>query len=115
MKTEPISNSERGTIIAQLAKLGKWEGTRKGALVRIVRYQSPHGCIIRYSVTMGFRNVTAAAPTVYAAVGECNSIIRGRLPQAMAGRVADPHRTGTPHLVRRRNVEPAGESLLGEA
>jgi hypothetical protein len=113
---EPIQAHEIGTIIEHLANRGKWESTRKGATVAIARFQSQTGCRILYSVRIGRTTVSKRARSVEAARQACNTIILERQqPEPLAGREADPNRTGTPHLVRRRNVEPVGESLLGEA
>jgi len=81
MRTEPISGAEQARIIHRLAEHGTWNGSRGGAVVRIVRYRSSSHQQIQYSVTKGHRTISGPAPTVGAAVAECNQLIVGGFPR----------------------------------
>jgi hypothetical protein len=116
MKLDAISSHETTTIIQHLAKHGRWKERRFGALVELARIRTRTGSEIQYTVTICHHLVvTGRAMTVVEAVRECNAAIAGRPRAELAGRAADPDRTGTPHLVRERHRHQAraGE-LWGE-
>lgn len=113
MKIQAISTHETALIIQQLAARGTWKATRLGAFVEFARIRQRSGQVIQYAVTIGPHKVVhARADTVAIAVDDCNALIARHVPaqEPAAGRVADPRRTGTPHLVRRARREPAEDS-----
>ena len=117
MKIQAISSHETALIIRQLAARGKWSATRLGAQVEFARMKTAAGNAIQYAVTIARHQVVhARAVTVADAVDQVNSIIARHVPaqEFTAGRVVDPRRTGTPHLVRRARHEPAdaGSAIL---
>jgi len=103
MKVDPISTHERALIIHHLAACGKWQGTKMGAQIALTRYTTvDQRELIQYSVQIRHWAVSGQAKTVFDAIEEVNQAIRRRqVTPPLAGRVADPERTGTPHLVRR--------------
>jgi hypothetical protein len=114
MKIQAISNHERATIIAHLSKHPLWKAERLGASVEIARFtpNAKTGEAVLYSVTMaGARLAHARADTVFDACEDINDMIDSHrtAPPPPAGRVADPTRTGTPHLVRRARHAGAEE------
>jgi hypothetical protein len=113
MKIQAISNHERATIIAHLAKHPLWKAERMGASVEIARFtpNSKTGESVLYSVTMaGERLAHAKADTVFDACEDINDMIAAhrKAPDPPAGRVADPRRTGMAHVVRRARHAAAG-------
>ena len=116
MKIDAISTTERATIIAKLAARGKWKGERMGALVEFARIKTATGHVIQYAVTIRRHSVCyARAATVADAVTACNHLIAVHVPAPVPtdGRRADPDRTGTPHLVRRRGAPASAASGQG--
>jgi hypothetical protein len=99
-----------------LAKHGRWRERRMGALVELARIRTQKGSEINYTVTIHHHLVvTGRALTVFDAVAECNAAIHGRPPAPLAGREADPNRTGQAHLVRDRHRHArSGDGLWGE-
>ena len=106
MKLDAISNHEQALIIQQLANTGNWQAARMGAVVRMVRYQSPVGCVVQWSVRIGKMTVSQQAGTVAEAVREVNGIIRGRqmgsAPNRHSGSVENKERND--HSKRRQRL-----------
>jgi hypothetical protein len=78
MKTDPISVHERSLIIRHLARYGNWRAKRRGAKVRLARFETLWGTRIQYWVVIRHKSFAGPASTVYEAVEEVNQIIRGR-------------------------------------
>lgn len=96
MKIDPISIHERALIIRHLAEHGTWEATRSGRHVRIVRYKTPRGSQVHYSVNLRTAlTVSARAHTVADAIREINTTLSGG-PRPVAPRRRRPHFTRTP-------------------
>ena len=79
MNVDPISNHERSTILAQIESHGKWRARRGIALISLIRFPSPSGITILYSVQIGHRIVTARAGTVDTAIRLSNGVVREHL------------------------------------
>lgn len=114
MKTDAISGHERATIIAELARRGKWEARRLGANIQLIRFTTREGEMVCYSVAVSSHVVVSArAKTVFDAVLDINRVIALHVPaRQTGGREDSPLRTGLRRLLRRGDPPAAQETLL---
>ena len=75
MRLEAFSPHDRAPIIADVARTGRWDGTRAGCPCYIRRDADASGPRILYAVHIRSAIVSARAASVFSAIEEINQVV----------------------------------------